>query len=413
LAAASLPAPENNQEAMRIMPNFSSRIKTHLFGMFAIFFLITLPITVISFLQTPEYEVSSSILLRQGKRGSADLKTELAVLQGNVLTEQVLAVVGAEQLFPESGEGGRVRQFQQRLEAHLVRRSRIVEIRFRHPDPELAVKTVTTAVRLFGLELEKLDDPQSVLLEEELLLRRKQLQQAQNVLSMFRQNSRLHAPDGQMRHLSIERGRLEAVLAEESKRELELAGELDELRRQFAAVPVKAEASRNEFLKMKLYRHELLRKYDEKNPLITSVEEQLAKIRQQLQGGDALEALADWIVLANAAHSRQKEGKEVAQLQLSQLTDQQRQQVEQDDLFSSLEVEVDKSRELYAQQLNKVEENRKAGAKEGQVTVIEQPLLPLEPVSPKKLRNIVTAALFGLLCSLLYGFCRQQRRAGA
>jgi len=379
--------------------------------MLAVFFLITLPVAVMTFTQPVEYEAKTSILIRQGQRGKADVNAELALLHGDVLAEQILKAVGPELLFPAAaGEDGRLRQLLRRLRAQAVRNTRIVEITFRHSDPELAAETANTAVRLLGPELEKLDDPQTALLEEELLLRRKQLQQAQNVLSMFRQNSRLHLPDSQTRHLAIERGRMEAVLAEESRREQELAGELKELRRQFAAVPVKDEESRSAFLEMKLYQHELLRKYDATQPLAVEAGKQLEQMRTRLQGGADLDALADWIAKANAAHSRQQEASKAARLQLDKLAGQQRQQVEQAKIFSSLEAEVEKNRELYAQQLNKAEASRKAGVKGGLVTVIEQALPPEQPARPKKLRNMLAAAVFGLLGSLLWGCLRQRRR---
>ena len=398
--------------AMNVMPDFFSRMQANLTGMVAVFFLITLPVAVVTFTQPVEYEAKTGILIRQGQRGKADLKAELALLHGNVLAEQILKAVGPERLFPEAaGAEDRLRQFQRRLRAQAVRNSRIVEITFRHSDPELAAEAANTAVRLLGPELDKLDDPQAALLEEELLLRRKQLQQAQNVLSMFRQNSRLHLPDRQRRHLAIERGRMEAVLAEEARKEQELAGELAELRRQFAAVPVKAEESRSSFLEMKLYLHELRRKYDATQPLAVEAAKQLERMRQQLQGGADLDALADWIARTNAAHSAQKGAEEAARFQLDKLAEQQRQQAEQAKIFSSLEAEVEKNRELYAQQLNKVETDRKAGVKGGLVTVIEQALPPERPARPKKLRNMLAAVLFGLMGSLLWG-CLRQRQAG-
>ncbi|WP_420209383.1 GNVR domain-containing protein [Candidatus Electronema sp. JC] len=397
---------------MNVMPDFFSRMQANLTGMVAVFFLITLPVAVVTFTQPVEYEAKTGILIRQGQRGKADLKAELALLHGNVLAEQILKAVGPERLFPEAaGAEDRLRQFQRRLRAQAVRNSRIVEITFRHSDPELAAEAANAAVRLLGPELDKLDDPQAALLEEELLLRRKQLQQAQNVLSMFRQNSRLHLPDRQRRHLAIERGRMEAVLAEEARKEQELAGELAELRRQFAAVPVKVEESRSAFLEMKLYLHELRRKYDATQPLAVEAAKQLERMRQQLQGGADLDALADWIARTNAAHSAQKGAEEAARFQLDKLAEQQRQQAEQAKIFSSLEAEVEKNRELYAQQLNKVETGRKAGVKGGLVTVIEQALPPERPARPKKLRNMLAAVLFGLMGSLLWGGLRR-RQAG-
>jgi uncharacterized protein involved in exopolysaccharide biosynthesis len=394
------------------MSDFSSQLKAHLSGMLAVFFLIALPTAAIMiFLQAPEYEATSSILIRQGKRqGSLEMKPELAVLHSDALAEQVIAAVGPERLFPEQNRAG---QFQRRLQAQPVQGARIVELTFRHSDPELAVQTVKTLVRLLGLELEKLNDPQTTLLEEELQLRRQQMQQAQNVLSMFRQNDHLQGNDWQLQYLEIKRGRLEAVLEEEIKKEQALAEELAELRRQFAVLPADDAESKEEFLKMKIYQQELLRKYEAKEPLIASVDNQLALLRQQVKADESWEKLADRLVLASTAHATQQEEREAAQRELNQLIGNLRQQEEQKRIFSSLEAEVEKSRELYAQQLSKVEGNRKVGVKDGYVTVIEPPQLPLEPFRPKKLSHLAAATVFGLLGSLLYGFLQQRRTCHA
>jgi uncharacterized protein involved in exopolysaccharide biosynthesis len=396
------------------MYDFSSQLKAHLSGMLAVFFLIALPTAAIMiFLQAPEYEATSSILIRQGKRqGSLEMKPELAVLHSDALAEQVIAAVGPERLFPEQKQADRAGQFQRRLQAQPVQSARIVELIFRHSDPELAVQTVKTLVKFLELELEKLNDPQTTLLEEELLLRRQQMQQAQNVLSMFRQNDHLQGNDWQLQYLEIKRGRLEAVLEEEIKKEQALAEELAELRRQFAVLPADDAESKEEFLKMKIYQQELLRKYEAKEPLIASVDNQLALLRQQVKADESWEKLADRLVLASTAHATQQEEREAAQRELNQLIGTLRQQEEQKRIFSSLEAEVERSRELYAQQLSKVEGNRKVGVN-GYVTVIEPPQLPLEPCRPKKLSHLVVATVLGLLGSLLYGFLQQRRTCHA
>jgi uncharacterized protein involved in exopolysaccharide biosynthesis len=397
------------------MAVFLNRIEAHLAWMLAIFLLTTLfAAAIFIYLQPLEYKVSSSILIRQGKKQTgADLKAELAVLQGDAIAEQVLAALGGERLCPEPGKENRTQWLQKRLLAHAVRPgTRIVEISFRHSDAALAVETVSTVIRLFGQELEKMNDPQTALLEEELHLRRKQMQQAQNVLAMFRQNDRLQGNDDwQMRYHEIKRGRLEAVLEEETQLEETLAGELAKLRQQFAALPTGDAERREEFLKMKLYRQELLRKYDAKEPLIASVDSQLARLRQQLQADEGLERLAEQIAAASAAHAKQQEEREAAQRELNQLAASLMRQAEQKETFSSLEAEVEKSRELYAQQLNKVEENRKAGVQEGYVTVIEPPQPPTKPDRPNKLRSLAAAAVIGLLVSLFWGLLRRRTTA--
>ena len=71
--------------------------------------------------------------------------------------------------------------------------------------------------------------------------------------------------------------------------------------------------------------------------------------------------------------------------------------------------EVEKSRELYAQQFTKVEERKKTAMKEGYVSVIEPPQPPLEPNRPNKLRSIALAAGIGLLASLLWNKLQSRR----
>ena len=391
----------------------STEVKKHPFGMIAVFLSVfLLAAAVIICLQPLEYEVSSSILIRQGKnQPAADLKTELNILRSAELTEKTLAAVGAERLYPQQDDKERAKQFQADFTAHPAQgAARIIELSFCHPDAELAAETVGAAVALFAKQLEKLNDPQTALLMEELELRRKQMQQAQNVLAMFRQNDRLQGiDDWQTQYLGIKRGRLEAVLEEETRMEEVLAGELAELRRQFTALPSSDAASRDEFLKMTLYRQELLRKYEPENPLLAAVEAQLAQLRQQLQPAAAAAKLADQIVAASLAHAKQQEGREAAQRELNQLAASLLRQEEQKKIFSGLMTEVEKSRELYAQQFTKVEERKKTAVKEGYVSVIEPPRPPLKPNRPNKLRSVALAAGLGLLASLLWNRLQSRR----
>jgi uncharacterized protein involved in exopolysaccharide biosynthesis len=373
--------------------------------MLAVFILTAPPAAVFFFsLQKSLVEAKYSILVSTEAR--TDMKSAQAILRSGGLAGQALAAVGGQRLFPEADMDGKLRLFSQQLQIEPGGSSRTFHIAFRHHEQELAVETAGALVRLFAAELEKLEQ---AALEQELTLSRKQLRQAENALAMFEKNSPPPPPAAQEELLAAQLEDLERLLAGAAEKERVLAEEFETLRHQFAAAAAaqgkEAQEDWPAFLEMKLYERELLRKYQPNDPLLASVRQQLEMQRARLRNNDgaAAEKLAGQIADAAAVLGGQRKEREDMQRQRNQLAAHAGQQSRPESRASDrLRDDVEKNKTLLARQTSRLEVRQQGGL----ITVIEQPVLPLKPVRPKKSLSILAAACFGLLCSLLHALLR-------
>ncbi|MCI5222800.1 MAG: hypothetical protein D3924_09055, partial [Candidatus Electrothrix sp. AR4] len=177
---------------------------------------------------------------------------------------------------------------------------------------------------------------------------------------------------------------------------------------------------RESLLELKLYKHELVRKYGEGDQMIAEVRQQIEMIRNILCGNTVssakntamekdckLDAMADQIVLVKAAYSRQQEKVGFTQRELRGLEGKSQRIAEQQGVLHELRLEAEKTRAKYEEYVQEVEKGQEAHTSSDSVTVVEKPMLPIKPVKPKKFRNIFLAIIFGLLCCLLYAFVRK------
>lgn len=371
------------------------RLRPHCAGMLAVFALTVLSAAVLVWVQEPEFEVRARILVQPGSNA---LKTELALVRGKVLAEQVLAAVGAERLFPTLSHEEQIRQFQKRLKAESESDGSggIIEIAFRHQQAAAAVQAADTLISLFRLQFAKIRDPQAARLEEQLVLARKQVRQAENKLTMFGQRNSF----GEQRQLAG----LKQQLSEQNEKLQELAEGLAALERQYAG----PDDGRADLLRLKLYEHELLRKYEEQEPLIAEVRQQIRLAREEMRkagsAGSDMEQLADQIVRTKIAWSGRKKAVDAAQKRLAQLEKQLGILAEQDETVKGMETELAESEEHFARLLARLEEGRQGSS----VTVLEPPLPPLKPHRPDTLRNLLAAAVLGLGGGLLYAVLRSR-----
>ena len=384
------------------MKNLSALLRRPVAGMLVVFFLTALPTAVIMlFLQRPLFEARARIAVSNDR----DVPIVLALLRGNVLAEKVLTAVGPEQLFPNLQGNERIRQLQRQLNVRLRRKSRLIDISFRHADQQLAADTVSTLIRL----ADHLGQPENSTFNKQLAQAQQEVVQAETKIAMLMKNApRLAAEPTTAQDNQQEL--LEKNLAAEQAKEEKSAAALAELRQRFAALAGDAE-DKEDYLSLKLYEHELLRKYEEQEPVVASVRRQLAQIRERLQenseDSEAVDELAKQIVLAASARSTQEEAVASVRRQLNQLQKQPQEPGRQADISRRLHNELAAGKARLTALLNQMEMN---GQQTGRITVVERPLLPLKSVRPNKLRLLAAAICFGLLCCLLLHVLRQESR---
>ena len=389
---------------MKILP---ALLRRPVAGMLTVFLLTALPAAVLMLLlQRPLFEASARIAISK----DADMTTMLALLRGNVLAEKTLTAVGPELLFPMLSGNERIHQLQKQLMVRPFRKSRLIEISFRHPDQKLAADTVSTLLSLVNAP----SAAENSTFKEQLAQAQQDVVQAETKLAMLMKNAPRTAvlPTAVLDDDQQAAAVLEKRLAVEQEKLKKSATALADLRRRFAFAALTGDAEdKADFLSLKLYEQELLRKYEEQEPIVASVRRQLAQIKARLEKGSAadsktVEELAGQVVQATTALSAQEEAVATVQRQLHQLQGQSH-DVAKQEISRRLQDELATRKARLAALLNQMEMNNQQA---GQITVIERPLSPLKSVRPNKLRLLVAAVCFGLLCCLLLHVLRQESR---
>ncbi|MCI5146911.1 MAG: hypothetical protein D3923_15660 [Candidatus Electrothrix sp. AR3] len=396
---------------LQIMSILSTRLQKYFFGILvftAVVLLVRIPLR-----QTPLFEVSASIIIRhetkqsnpprQGNRSSANSYIEgtitaLEILNGNILSEQVINTIGGMRLFPNSSQkiSSLLRQFKLQFTASPVSGTRIIKIFFRHQKPEVALDTLEALLRIFRKQYRDIQEPQTSLLEQQLLVYRKQMEQAEKKLSMFKKKNRMYAFGEYKPSLVAEQRQLQSQLLIETKKLKELSVALESMRQHYLAPEPSAGGAkgRNDFveertslLDLKLYEYELLRKYEEEEPLISSVRQQIRMLKEQFSSGieqktEKLEIETEHIVRAIVEERQQQEKEATVRLQLDQIINKLHLLAKQKKTIKGLQAEAEKNRGRYTLHLNKIKESKPLP--QSYITVIEKPVFPAKQVKPKR-----------------------------
>ncbi|XOF34355.1 MAG: GNVR domain-containing protein [Candidatus Electrothrix sp. YB6] len=408
---------------------------------------------------TPVFEAGASLIVRNGqlektqdKQDAATVpegnpasaaeqydqeekafQTALEVLQGNVLAEQVITSLQAARLFPDLARETRDKRqllrlslaaFQQQLTVEPVALSRTLRVTFQHEHPETAVKVIETLLQLFEKEYRRLLNPEIALQEEALLAYLRKMQQAENALAMFQQTNHMFHVGNRKEELAVQDAQRKNLLAGEQKKMEKQSAAQNALEQQFAEALVavaperagkkKIQEDMADFLRLKVYEHELVKRHGEDDPLIADVRQQLSFLRKNLYGEaelpaekkEELEAMADRIVLAKAEYTHQQEKNDALQRTIRQQENKLQSLAEQEKVLDKLRSELDNRTAQYREFAEQFEAERKKSIYTSHVRVIEKPVLPLAPVRPQKLRIMLWAAGIGLLGSLLYASVR-------
>jgi uncharacterized protein involved in exopolysaccharide biosynthesis len=362
----------------------------------AVFLLcVTTAKVVDAFVVTPAYVATSQILVTPGREHIADLSLPsggalppwlrfntneetartVQLLTGRVLVKRVVSVIGADRLYPEPASGtlrrllypvasteparreaAAIDRFIHDLEAQADSRSSIIDVSFKHSDPELAARAVNLLGDLFVERyLAMYQDPRAnAFLEEQFGKLKQQLRQSEERLLAFKQRHGLTSSVSEEQHLLREmQTGLREQLTDTRSQHAALQGKAAELQRQMSDHGT-------------LYGNlqaELLRNAAEVKALRAREDGLEAKIAEQQSRLDALERMRDD--------------------------------------YNHLEKQVKADEDNYRLYLTKFEEVRMAGAMDKErivsVRVLEAADIPDVPVRSKLELLTVMSAPLGLL----------------
>jgi polysaccharide chain length determinant protein (PEP-CTERM system associated) len=410
-----------------------------------IFFAVTVCTVVVGTLvMRPVYEAKAQILVKIGRENlyippnstnsqvvnlnrEDQVNSEIELLKSRSLAEKVIKTLGPENIYKNMKYKDAVLTFLKSLSVEGIKKSDVIEVSYKHKDPEMAAKIVNTLANAYLDEhLLVHKNPQSYnFFEDQSQVLKTKLEQSETALETFKKQNAVTAMDEQQKLLLKQIADLNSELNRTLSQDAETKNRILQIRQQLDKtpenIPQGKEVDHNPYLisnlearlvELQLKEKELLMKYTPQSRLVQNVEEEIQMVQEKLAQNEKKEYGKSSVGL-NTTYQRlqeelfrnQADGKALAAKKETQTTqlincqDKLEQLNQMEVKLNQLEQSVDVNRQNYRLYLAKFEESRISDAmdnkKMANVTLMEAALTPLKPVSPKVLLNIVLGIFLG------------------
>jgi uncharacterized protein involved in exopolysaccharide biosynthesis len=387
------------------------------FAALTLFLLANLGAALATLLSTPLFEASSTLLIKFGResvyrpesggeRGvvvtrnrEAMINSEIQILRSSDVVRAVVDEMGVEKLYPgllrEPSQGTplewiAVARVLASLRAAAVPETDVIEVGFKHPDPDVAAQAVNLIVERFKEKhLEAFAEPEATkFLEEKAESARGHLEQAEQQLKAFQ----VEHPE-----FSLEQ-RDELVIRERAQ----LIAEVGDVENQIASAqqqgmredPIVGRA-KTQLLDLQLQEQKLLNTHSDQSRQVANVRREIARVQEFLA---KQQAATDSQQLGTLGLLKQRK----AQLEqrIAALDERLRAMPELAYQYRNLTREVDSRQDTYQRYLKRLEDARTSEEMDRQkianIRVIQKAQIPLAPVSPNPMLNLAVGVVLGL-----------------
>jgi polysaccharide biosynthesis protein PslE len=369
------------------------------------------------------------------------INSEIEIVRSRSLLEQVVQAIGPTMVYQELEEertgilgrilGGETTEpspadsavllLEKALQVDAIKKSNVIEITFQHKDPLMAAAVVNKLVSLYldrHLDVHKTPHSYAFFKEQSQILETK-LKEVEAQLEVFKKQHNVTSLAEERSLLLRQESDLRVSLNQTLSSQAETENRISQLQKHLASVPENIpqgeEIDHNPYIistlqarlvELELKEKDLLTKYTEESRLVRNVREEIQIVREKL-GEQETKRYGKTRSGLNVTHQRlqeeflrnQAEGKALAakkETQESQLADYKRKlemlnQIEVE--LNQLQQQVDVHRQNYRLYLTKFEESRISDAMDTEkitnVTQIQPAQVPLKPVKPRVLLNLV------------------------
>lgn len=337
-----------------------------------IFLATVLAVTIVSFLIPPTYEAKASLMVKFGREyrnrpevGNAQsfllfltqeevVNPEIRILSSRELIEKVLTTLKVETVYPDLVKSppsrmtplqAAVLAFEKKLSVEGVTKSNVIEVAFRHRDPQVAARAVNLLVDYYKEKhLQVFNDSQSSFLEKQLAEHETKLKESEHRMEAFKQENR--------------------IFSLEERRSL------------------------------------LLKQYTEINRLVRNTRKEIRRVQASLKEQEAVETRAE-------LRSQNAKAAALAR-RLGTLENEIRSFDRLDNEFQTLKREAASNEMKYRTYLERLEEARISEdmnrRKMENVSVIPAAVPPAKPITPKKGWNILLGMILGAVSGFGFAF---------
>jgi uncharacterized protein involved in exopolysaccharide biosynthesis len=387
--------------------------------------LTLIPVAVATFLETPMYEATSTLLVKLGRESvyrsdvgdqremvvnrdrESVMNSELQILRSREVVEGVIETLGVDVLDPSLRESTAqdvpleqvaVERFQGNYAVKLVPKTEVIEVSFLHPDPVVAAKVVNLAIDRFKeRHLAAFSESDAVgFLEAKVSAYRDELAASEDRLKTFEAQHPAFSLRDPGEYILRQRMGLESSLRD-------VHGQVAALQLQRADETPAIAQARTRLLELELKEQSLLGRYKDTSRSVTSLREEIAQVRR------ALERQQAEFVRRQAAEARPlEERKADIEAQLAALEDELQQLATLSQRYRDLRRERDANEEEYKTYSKKLEDARVSGEMDDQkianISVIQAAIAPLEPATPRTELNLAAGFAIGATLGLLAAY---------
>ncbi|HME41664.1 MAG TPA: GumC family protein [Syntrophorhabdales bacterium] len=407
-------------------------------------------VAIVSLLMTPVYQASSKILVKFGRENTympavpggggympvlvdpareERVNAAVEMIKGQKVIEGVIQKMGVKNIYPQlvsekapssmqSTLNAATRLFQKDLSVKGVRKSNLIEIKFDHNDPILAVKVVNALIDTFvEHHVTAYREPRNFdFFSEQVKLLTAKLKASESELAAFRNRHSISSLQDQkatllkqISEIEIELAKVKADLAENrGKREAlrESRGSLTaepRLGKETDFNPYALNTIRSRLTELRLKETELLNRYSETSTLVMNVRKEIDQAEQLLAREEM--TYHDKDVRSLDQNIQALKQKEAALEKTTAASQGKLNSVAAAEMrFIELERQFKIDEENYQLYVRKMEESRISDAmdteKIANLSVVEPASTPTKPVRPKILLNMILAVVLGALLSL-------------
>jgi len=230
------------------------------------------------------------------------LNSLIQMLTSGSLVDEVITEIGLKKLYPgivasppSSGTplgAAERRMIKHDLKVEVAKNANIIQVTYKHPDPELAAKTANLLVNKFiARELAVLRDPQSNFLQEQLEQYRTKLVQSEAALDEFSKQTGISSLDEERTLLLKQRADIESSFANNQAQVTELENRKQVLQSELATLPLNVEfaneddASQSQLVQLQVQREALLNNYRTDSQTVQDLEKQIQTLTDLQAGG--------------------------------------------------------------------------------------------------------------------------------
>lgn len=425
------------------------------------FLVIVTVVTGGTFLQKPVFEAKSSLLVKMLKEDTARpgmglvnnnmplvlsqdevITTEIQILTGRELIEKILTVLNVESVYPglvkgQSSKAGvmdqAVRTFGKNLKVAGVKKSNVITVSFQHNNPEIAARAVNLLMEAFkDKHLALHSDPQSSFIESQLSSFENKLRTSERKLQEYQQSNSAFALEEQRSLLLKQRTDFDSAYKMTSDNVGENLKRIASIKAQMKYVtnnnsrytPTDRDRiitdAKAKLLDLQLKEQELSRKYTDNNHLVLDAKKEVETVNRFLReqeegiagkvktGNPVYQNMEMELFRAEADLNSQAAKADALKVQLRHLDKKIAALDMSESNVQNLKREVEINEKNFKTYAERHEDARISDAmnklKLSNISVIQAAAVPVKPIKPNKMLNILIGGLLGMISALSYAF---------